>query len=87
MAKRKSDAAIEMGCRLAARRGELGLSQMTVAEVADVHFSYVSDVERGVRNMSTQNLLRLAAALEIDPAEIVQGLKPDGWRSPRKKIK
>jgi hypothetical protein len=34
-------------------------------------------VERGERNLALINIVRLAAALEIDPCALVTGLKPD----------
>ena len=47
------------------------------AEEAGLHFTYVSSIERGQRNVSLQNILRLAAALSVDPAVLVSGLRPD----------
>ena len=49
---------------------------MALADVVGLHFTYVSSVERGERNLSLENILRLAQALEIDPAELVADLKP-----------
>ena len=73
-------AASELGARVRARRVELGWSQMRLADAAGVHFTYVSSIERGERNVSLQNILRLAAALTIDPAALVAGLQPDARR-------
>jgi transcriptional regulator with XRE-family HTH domain len=50
-----------------------GLSQDELAVRANMRRSYVSDVERGTRNPSVQALGRIAAALEIDPACLLQG--------------
>jgi transcriptional regulator with XRE-family HTH domain len=50
-----------------------GLSQDELAVLANMRRSYVSDVERGMRNPSVQALGRIAAALEIDPARLLQG--------------
>lgn len=58
-----------------AHRKELGLSQMSLADRAGLHFTYVSSVERGERNISLENILRLAEALEIDPGDLVEGLR------------
>jgi len=46
-------------------RNHLGLSQEELAERADLHRTYVSSIERGVRNVSLENIARLARALEI----------------------
>jgi len=53
----------------------LGLSQMALAEKIGLHFTFVSSVERGERNLSLQSLLRLAEGLEMNPAELVDGLR------------
>lgn len=49
---------------------------MALADRAGLHFTYVSSVERGERNVSLENILRLASALGIDAGELVSGLKP-----------
>ncbi|MBF0695865.1 helix-turn-helix transcriptional regulator [Actinomyces bowdenii] len=57
-----------------ARREQLGLSQEALAERAGLHWTYVGQVERGRRNLSLHNLLRLAQALDTDPGELVRGM-------------
>jgi transcriptional regulator with XRE-family HTH domain len=51
-----------------------------VAEAAGVHANYVGSVERGERNVALFNIWRIAAALGVPLAELMQGL-------PRSKIK
>jgi transcriptional regulator with XRE-family HTH domain len=68
--------ATTFGARLRQRRDELGLSQEALADVAGLHRTYVGSVERGERNVSLHNLLRLARALRTDPGELVRGLEP-----------
>lgn len=63
------------GQRIRARRLELGLSQEALAEAAGLHRNYVGSVERGERNIALVNILRLAAALGVDPAELVAELE------------
>lgn len=41
-----------------------------------MHFTYISSVERGERNISLENILRLAATLSVDPGLLVHGLRP-----------
>lgn len=48
----------------------LGLSQETLAELADVHATYVGKVERAEKNISFENILHIAAALELTPSEL-----------------
>lgn len=79
---RQRPAASLFGERLRAHRLSLGWSQMRLAEEAGLHFTYVSSVERGERNISLLNILRLAAALGIDPAVLVTGLAPASTPAP-----
>ena len=51
-------------------RNRLGISQEELAERADLHRTYVSDVERGARNLSLENITRLADALNISVASL-----------------
>ena len=52
------------------RREELGLTQEDLAEKARIHRTYLSDVERGTRNLSLINIERLALALSITLPEL-----------------
>jgi transcriptional regulator with XRE-family HTH domain len=64
------------GDRVRARRHELDLSQEALADRAGLHWTFVGQVERGRRNLSLHNLLKLAEALKIDPGKLVEGLAP-----------
>jgi transcriptional regulator with XRE-family HTH domain len=71
--------AVAFGERVRASRVSLELSQMALAERVGLHFSYISSVERGERgerNVSLENILKLADGLEVDPADLVAGLQP-----------
>ncbi len=46
-------------------RNLLGISQEELAERSDLHRTYISDVERGTRNLSLQSIQRLAQALDV----------------------
>jgi transcriptional regulator with XRE-family HTH domain len=76
MAKPISPATQVFGERVRARRQKLGLSQEALAHQAGIHWTFLGQVERGRRNVSLHNLLKLAAGLGVDPAELVQGLQP-----------
>ncbi len=54
------------------RREELGLTQEDLAERARIHRTYLSDVERGTRNLSLVNIERLATALSLHISELFQ---------------
>lgn len=55
----------EFGKHLRKVRLRKGISQEKLAELAGLHRTYVSSVERGERNISLVNISRLAEALEI----------------------
>lgn len=46
-------------------RIRLGISQEKLAERTDLHRTYISDIECGSRNVSLENIDRLARALEV----------------------
>ncbi len=46
-------------------RKKLGMTQEELAERADLHRTYISDVERGARNLSLESISKLAHALEV----------------------
>lgn len=72
----RTPAQIELGRRVRALRKELGLSQMALAERVGLHFTFVSTVERGERNLSLASLLAIAHGLGVDLGELVAHL-PD----------
>ena len=47
--------------------------------LASLHWSYLGEVERGQRNVTLHNILKLAEVLGVDPGDLVHGLRaPDG---------
>jgi len=71
-----SAAAHTVGLRVREFRADAGLSQEELAERAGVHWTFVSQVERGLRNINLHNLLKFAAGLDVNPARLVDGLRP-----------
>ena len=49
-----------------------GLSQEALADLAGLHRTYVGSVERGERNVSIDNMERLAEALGVDIFELLR---------------
>lgn len=52
-------------------RSAAGLSQEALAERCCLHRTYVGGIERGERNVSFGNLLKLAQALGVRPSELL----------------
>jgi transcriptional regulator with XRE-family HTH domain len=46
------------------------VSQEALADIAGVHRTFVSEVERGLRSLSLDNIEKLAKALNVDPLEL-----------------
>ena len=59
------------GRKLRKLREEKGISQEKLAELAELHRTYVSGVERGERNISLINIERLAKALDVPMADLM----------------
>ena len=70
-----SPATIEFGARVRSLRQEHGWSQERLADECGLHWTYVGQVERGRRNLTLHNIVRLAAALGADPSVLVTGLE------------
>ncbi len=58
------------GKRVRSLRQESGLSQEVLAANAGIHRTYLGGVERGERNLSLKNIIRLATALGVRPGEL-----------------
>jgi len=57
---------VRFAANLREQRQILGLSQEALADLAGLHRTYVSQVERTVTNVSLDNVHKLALALGID---------------------
>jgi transcriptional regulator with XRE-family HTH domain len=57
--------------RLRALRASRGLSQEELAGLADLHRTYVGSIERQERNVSLDNVERLASALGVDICDLL----------------
>jgi DNA-binding XRE family transcriptional regulator len=56
-------------------RGERGLSQERLAELAQMHRTYLGGIETARRNPSFKNLYRLARALGVSLSELFETVK------------
>lgn len=56
-------------------RASSGLTQRHVAAIAHLDPTYISGIERGVRNPSLLSMTRLAKALRVSVAELCEGVR------------
>ena len=62
----KNDINKRVGLNIRRIREERGLSQEKLAALADVHRTYIGQIERGEKNIGVVNLEKIANALEVD---------------------
>ncbi|MFF1572787.1 helix-turn-helix domain-containing protein [Leifsonia sp. NPDC058292] len=70
----RSRAAELFGERVRKARLALGFSQEHIANLADMHVTNYGRIERGEANSELHTIVRLATALDTDPAELLAGL-------------
>jgi transcriptional regulator with XRE-family HTH domain len=66
-----SSARQRLATNLRSLRAQHKLSQEALADLVGLHRTYVGSVERSERNVSLDNVERLAAALGVDIAELL----------------
>ena len=64
-------ARLRLATNLRTARKALAVSQEALAEMAGLHRTYVGAIERGERNVSIDNIERLANALGLDVVELL----------------
>ena len=79
--KPKDPELIAFGQRLRVLRHERSLTQEALADAAGLHWTYIGQIERGERNLTLKNVLRLAHGLGVQPGDLVDGAL--GTLSPR----
>lgn len=60
-----------LGRRIRALRVSRGMTQEQLGEKADINYKYLGSVERGERNPSLDNLVRIAGGLSISLADLL----------------
>jgi transcriptional regulator with XRE-family HTH domain len=58
-------------------RTEKGLSQEALADLAGLHRTYISAIERERRNISIDNIENIASALNIDAYLLLKNIKDE----------
>lgn len=65
----------QFGLNVARAREKLGISQDKLAEKADLDRTYISGIERGVRNPGIKTVVRLARALGMQVGTLCEGVE------------
>jgi transcriptional regulator with XRE-family HTH domain len=71
------------GKLIAERRNSLGISQEEFAERADLDRTYISGLERGVRNPSLTAIVKVAKGFGITTEKLLRGLEAKAKRKSR----
>lgn len=62
----------KFGAIVCQRRKDAGLSQEKLAELTNLHRTYISGVERGCQNISLLTMLNIAQALSTDLKNLLE---------------
>lgn len=72
------DLLVLLGKRVHDLRAAKGWSQEEFAHICGVHRTYAGQIERGEKNLSFGNLLKIAAALGVTASELLSKLEDGG---------
>ena len=73
----KTDVLLAFGQTIRKIRLERNISQEKFADLCDLHRTYISDVELGKRNVSLENIDKMASALHLRISELFQEIEKD----------
>lgn len=62
----------KVGDAIRATRSEKGLSQEALADLSFIDRSHLGRIERGERNLTVLNLIKIAKALELSASELLR---------------
>mgnify|MGYP006174844085 FL=1 len=63
---------VRLGAVIRARRLSLDLSQEALADVAEIDRSHMGKIERGERNVTFLNILKIATAIQCRPSDLLK---------------
>jgi transcriptional regulator with XRE-family HTH domain len=67
----KENQLVRIGEAVRARRTLMGLSQEALADYSEIDRSHMGKIERGERNVTILNLIRIAKAMDCAPSELL----------------
>ncbi len=68
----KRDVLIKFGNKVRVKRAKLGLSQEKLALRAGVHRTYIGMIERAEKNITLENIEKIARALKVSNSELLK---------------
>jgi transcriptional regulator with XRE-family HTH domain len=71
----KNPILLKLGANIRECRMQRQISQERLAELASLHRTYVGGIERGERNVSLLNIVRIARALDVAPERLLRGIR------------
>ncbi|MEJ9151578.1 MULTISPECIES: helix-turn-helix transcriptional regulator [Bacillus] len=66
-----------IGERIRTFRKEKGLSQEELADIANLHATYIGQLERGEKNATLESIEKVARALEISLEDLFRSIHPN----------
>lgn len=72
------------GERVRELRHERGVSQEAFADLCGLHRTYMSGIERGLRNVSIENVVKIARTLEVPVGALFEWLASPETGTPRR---
>lgn len=68
----KKDILLKFGRKVREERLKKQLSQEQLAELADVHRTYIGMIERGEKNITLENIEKISSALGLKIKDLVE---------------
>lgn len=68
----KSAILLKFGHRVREERLKRGISQEQLAELAGVHRTYIGMIERAEKNITLENIEKIARALKLKPEDLLR---------------
>lgn len=72
---KQGDPRLAFGQAVRKLRLSKGISQEKLAELAEIHRTYIGDVERGTRNISLLNMTKIAVALDVPLSRLIHDME------------
>jgi transcriptional regulator with XRE-family HTH domain len=66
---------VQLGKRIRTLREQRGISQEALADLAEIHRNYISQIEGGKRNLSFFNVVKIARALKVSASKLLEPIR------------